>query len=405
MELSLCMIVKNEELALPSCLSSVKGVVDEIVVLDTGSSDRTPEIAKDFGARVYDFEWCNDFSKARNQSLKYVQGNWVLVLDADEVLVPEIVPTLKKAIKREPSGASRLRHRYLVINLVRQEIGAAQSPYSLVSRLFRNHPDICFTRPYHALVDDSVSQILSQETQWRVGYLPNVAISHSGYQKSAIAQGDKFTKAQIAMEGFLAAHPNDPYVCSKLGALYIQTGLLARGIELLERGLATKAANAQILYELQYHLGIAHTRWERLEKAITHYEAAIQLAIYPVLKLGAYNNLGNLRRASGDLTGAKTCYEMALQIDPNFAAGHYNLGLTLKALGCFKDAIAAYEQAIVLNPTYAEAYQNLGVVLLKVGNVRDSLAAFGKAIALHEQQNPTAAEQLRQGLQEMGFQF
>jgi tetratricopeptide (TPR) repeat protein len=396
MELSLCMIVKNEELALPSCLSSVKGVVDEMVVLDTGSSDRTPEIAKEFGARVYDFEWCNDFSKARNQSLKYVQGNWVLVLDADEVLVPEIVPTLKKAIKRES---------YLVINLVRQEVGAAQSPYSLVSRLFRNHPDICFTRPYHALVDDSVSRILSQEPQWRVGYLPEVAILHAGYQKSAIAQGDKFAKAQAAMEGFLAAHPTDPYVCSKLGSLYIQTGLLAQGIELLERGLAAKAANAQILYELHYHLGIAYTRLERLEAAITHYEAAIQLAIYPMLKLGAYNNLGNLRRASGDLTGAKTCYEMALQIDPSFAAGHYNLGLTLKALGCFKDAIAAYQQAIVLNPTYAEAYQNLGVVLLKVGNVRDSLTAFGKAIALHEQQNPTAAEQLRQGLQEMGFQF
>jgi tetratricopeptide (TPR) repeat protein len=396
MELSLCMIVKNEELALPSCLSTVKGVVDEMVVLDTGSSDRTPEIAKEFGARVYNFEWCNDFSKARNQSLKYVQGNWILVLDADEVLVPEIVPTLKKAIKRES---------YLVINLVRQEVGAAQSPYSLVSRLFRNHPDICFTRPYHALVDDSVSRILSQEPQWRVGYLPEVAILHAGYQKSAIAQGDKFAKAQAAMEGFLAAHPTDPYVCSKLGALYIQTGFIAQGIELLERGLAAKAANAQILYELHYHLGIAYTRLERLEAAITHYEAAIQLAIYPMLKLGAYNNLGNLRRASGDLTGAKTCYEMALQIDPSFAAGHYNLGLTLKALGCFKDAIAAYQQAIVLNPTYAEAHQNLGVVLLKVGNVRDSLTAFGKAIALHEQQNPTAAEQLRQGLQEMGFQF
>lgn len=396
MELSLCMIVKNEELALPSCLSSVKGVVDEIVVLDTGSSDRTPEIAKEFGARVYDFEWCNDFSKARNQSLKYVQGNWVLVLDADEVLVPEITPTLKKAIKRD---------RYLVINLVRQEVGAAQSPYSLVSRLFRNHPDICFARPYHALVDDSVSRILSQEPQWRVGYLPEVAILHAGYQKSAIAQGDKFAKAQTAMEGFLASHPTDPYVCSKLGALYIQIGSIARGIELLERGLAAKAANAQILYELHYHLGIAYTRWERLEKAITHYEAAIQLAIYPMLKLGAYNNLGNLRRASGDLAGAKTCYEMALQIDPNLAAAHYNLGLTLKALGCLKDAIAAYQQAIGLNPTYAEAYQNLGVVLLKVGNVRDSLAAFGQAIALHEQQNPTAAEQLRQGLQEMGFQF
>lgn len=390
------MIVKNEELALPSCLSSVKGVVDEIVLLDTGSSDRTPEIAKEFGARVYDFEWCNDFSAARNQSLKYVQGNWVLVLDADEMLVPEIAPTLKQAIKC---------NRYLVINLVRQEVGAAQSPYSLVSRLFRNHPNICFSRPYHALVDDSVSQIMSQEPQWQVGYLPEVAISHAGYQKKAIAQGDKFSKAQVAMEGFLAAHPTDPYVCSKLGALYIQTGLVAQGIELLERGLTSKAANAQILYELYYHLGIAYTRLERPAEAIAHYQAAIQLAIYPMLKLGAYNNLGNLKLAAGDPTAAKTAYQMALQIDPNFTAGHYNLGMTLKALGMFTDAIAAYQQAIVLNPTYAEAYQNLGVVLLKVGKLPESLAAFGRAIALHEQQNPIAAERLRQGLQEMGFQF
>lgn len=396
MELSLCMIVKNEELALPSCLNSVRGVVDEIVVLDTGSRDRTPDIAREFGAKVYTFEWCNDFSKARNQALKYVQGKWVLVLDADEMLVPEIVPLLKQAIRQR---------RYLVINLVRQEVGAAQSPYSLVSRLFRNHPDICFSRPYHALVDDSVARILSQEPQWQVGYLPEVAIEHTGYQNSAIAKGDKFAKAQAAMEGFLAFHPDDPYVCSKLGALYVEKSLFAQGIELLQRGLASKSANAQILYELHYHLGIAYTRLQNLADAIAHYQAAIQLSIYPMLKLGAYNNLGNLMRASGDLTAAKTYYEMTLQIDPNFAAGHYNLGLTLKALGNFKDAIAAYTQAIVLNPTYAEAYQNLGVVLLKVGKLPESLAAFGKAIALHEQQNPIAAQRLRQGLQEMGFQF
>lgn len=392
--LSLCMIVKNEELALPKCLSSVKGVVDEIVVLDTGSTDGTPKIAREFGARIYHFEWCNNFSVARNESLRYVQGDWVLVLDADEVLVPEIVPQLKQAIKH---------NHHLVINLVRQEVGAAQSPYSLVSRLFRNHPDIYFSRPYHALVDDSVSWILSQEPQWQVAYLPKVAILHEGYQESAIAYKDKFSKAQAAMEEFLASHPTDTYVCSKLGALYVQTGLLARGVELLERGLASKGVNAQTMYELHYHLGIAYTRLERLELAITNYQAAIHVAIYPMLKLGSYNNLGNLRRASGDLSGAKTAYEMALQIDPNFAAGHYNLGMTLKALGCLKDAITAYHQAIQLNPTYAEAYQNLGVVLLKVGNVPESLAAFGRAITLHEQQNPSEAERLRQGLQEMGL--
>ena len=161
--------------------------------------------------------------------------------------------------------------------------------------------------------------------------------------------------------------------------------------------------NSEILYELHYHLGIGYTHLQKPKQAIAHYQVATQLAIYPKLKLGAYNNLGNLRRADGDLTGAKTAYEMALEIEPNFAKGHYNLGMTLKALGCFKDAIAAYQQAIELNPTYAEAYQNLGVVLLKLGLVPESLAAFGRAIALHEQHNPNEAERLRQGLREMGF--
>jgi len=394
MKLSLCMIVKNEEATLPKSLSSVKNVVDEMVVLDTGSTDRTAEIAKKFGAKVHHFEWCNDFSAARNEALKYVTGDWILVLDADETLTQKIVPQLQQAIQRE---------EYVLINLLRHEVGAEQSPYSLVSRLFRNHPQIRFSRPYHALVDDSVSEILTQEPHWQVGYLEGVGIVHTGYQKSAIAQQDKFTKAQAAMEEFLASHPHDPYVCSKLGALYVESGKLIEGIKLLALGVAHCEEEYETLYELYYHLGIAYTRLQNYKNAIAHYDAATKLPIYPILKLGAYNNLGNLMRASGDLTAAKTYYEMTLQIDPNFAAGHYNLGLTLKALGNFKDAIAAYQQAIVLNPTYAEAYQNLGVVLLKVGKLPESLAAFGKAIALHEQQNAIAAQQLRQGLQEMGL--
>lgn len=395
MKLSLCAIAKNEEAALPKCLSSVQGVVDEIVLLDTGSSDRTVEVARNFGAKVYNYQWCNDFSAARNEALKYVQGDWILVLDADEVLVPEIVPSLKQAIASD---------RYLVINLLRQEVGAAQSPYSLVSRLFRHHPNIYFSRPYHALIDDSVAIILNQEPHWQIGNLAEVALLHEGYQKNAIASQNKFDKARVAMEGFLAAHPDDPYVCSKLGALYVESNLTCKGIQLLERGLHATSVSADILYELHYHLGIAYTRLQQPQKAIAHYHSATSVDVYPMLKLGAYNNLGSLKCALGDLVGAKANYEMAVQIDPNFATGYFNLGLTWKAMGKYADAIAFYKQAIALYPDYAEAYQNLGVVLLKVGSVTDSIAAFTEAIALHEQHNPIAAQQLRQGLKEMGFQ-
>jgi tetratricopeptide (TPR) repeat protein len=394
MKLSLCTIAKNEEAALPKCLGSVRNVVDEIIVLDTGSGDRTVEVAKQFGAKVYHYQWCNDFSAARNEALKYVTGDWILVLDADETLTEEIVPQIKEVIESP---------EYLLINLVRHEVGAEQSPYSLVSRLFRNHPDICFSRPYHALVDDSVSEIILREPNWEVGYLQRVAILHTGYQQSAIAEQNKYVKAQTAMEGFLATHPSDPYVCSKLGALYVQVGKVSQGIDLLQRGIASELTNDDILYELHYHLGIAYSKNQDPQQAVFHYQTATKLHIHPLLKLGAYNNLGNLIKATGDLRGAKTAYEITLRIDPNFAIGHYNLGMTFKQEGLFVEAIASYQQAIKLNPYYAEAYQNLGVVLLKLGQVPSSMTAFKNAIALHEKQNPDEALRLRSGLQEMGF--
>ncbi|WP_353932331.1 glycosyltransferase [Okeanomitos corallinicola TIOX110] len=426
MKLSLCMIVKNEEVALPKCLESVKNVVDEIVVLDTGSTDKTPEIAQQFGAKLHYFPWCNDFSKARNEALKYVTGDWILVLDADETLTPEIVPQIREAINIDD---------YLLINLVRQEVGATQSPYSLVSRLFRNHPDISFDSPYHALVDDSVMAILKKETDWQVGYLPKVAILHAGYQKAVINQQNKHAKAAASMEEFLATHPDDAYLCSKLGAIYVEIGKVNEGIDLLNHGLNLVVGNSRksekkasgwlkdsqamriknslnedreeenydILYELNYHLGIAYTQLKDFSLAISYYQAALKLPIYPLLKLGGYNNLGNLLKATGDLPGARNAYATALKIDDSFVTGYYNLGMVSKAMGLFVEAIDAYNCAISLNPDYAEAYQNLGVVLLKVGDLENSMAAFEYAINLHEKDNPEEAKRLFQGLQEMGF--
>lgn len=389
------MIVKDEESTLSKCLSSAKKFVHEIVILDTGSSDKTVKIAEGYGAKVYHFEWCNDFSAARNEALKYVTGDWVLVLDADEILAPEMISQLREAVQRE---------EYLLINLVREEIGAAQSPYSMVSRLFRNHPEIKFSRPYHALVDDSVSEILEKEPQWQIGYIQGIAILHSGYQQSAIENKNKLEKAKVSMEEFLANNPDDAYACSKLGALYMDLGKVSQGIQLLSKGVSVSGENYDVLYELYYHLGIAYSRLKNHQQAVAHYQAAIKLPIYPILKLGAYNNLGNLLKEKGDFKGAKKAYETTLKVDPAFVNGYYNLGMTLKEMGLFKDAIAAYVKAIDLNPQYAQAYQNLGVVLLKVGYVDDSLIAFKEAIDLHQKQgNYFAAEQLRKGLKDMGL--
>ncbi|MEC4891673.1 MAG: tetratricopeptide repeat protein [Oscillatoria sp. PMC 1051.18] len=394
MKLSLCAIVKNEEKNLPKCLLSVKELIDEIVILDTGSSDRTVEVAKSFGAKLSHFQWCNDFAVARNEALNYVETEWVLVLDADEVLEPKIIPQIKQAIKNPD---------YLVINLLRQEIGAKQSPYSLISRLFRRHPAVRFSRPYHAIIDDSVNQLLQQENHWQIVSLPEVAILHYGYQQTAIASQDKYNRAQKIMEGYLANNPDDAYICNKLGALYLQINRLASGIELLQRGLKAAEIEPAVTYELHYHLGNAWIEQQDFNQAALHYQKAIAQPILPQLKLGAYNNLGSLLKTAGQLEMAKKAYQTALKIDPNFAVGYYNLGITLKTRGQINEAIACYQKAIQLEPNYAQAYQNLGVALLKIGQVAASLKAFEKAIALFSSQNPPEAERLQNSLEKMGL--
>src|SRR3989338_7693689 len=96
--ISLCMITKNEEKYLEQCLDSVKDIVDEIIIVDTGSKDKTKEIAKKFSAKIFDFEWVDNFSAARNESLKHAAKDWILVLDADEVVEKKDLERIKELI-------------------------------------------------------------------------------------------------------------------------------------------------------------------------------------------------------------------------------------------------------------------------------------------------------------------
>ena len=95
------MILKNEEPNLARCLMSVKPVADEIIVVDTGSTDKTRAIAAALGAKVFDFTWTNNFSETRNYSLSKASGEWILVLDADEIISPLDHDKLKKLLKKK----------------------------------------------------------------------------------------------------------------------------------------------------------------------------------------------------------------------------------------------------------------------------------------------------------------
>lgn len=97
--ISLCMIVKNEEANLERCLQSVEGIADEIIIVDTGSTDNTKEIARKFTKRVYDFQWIDDFAAARNESFRYAQKEYILWLDADDVIESNEAKLLKQLKK------------------------------------------------------------------------------------------------------------------------------------------------------------------------------------------------------------------------------------------------------------------------------------------------------------------
>ncbi|MFN4796229.1 MAG: glycosyltransferase family 2 protein, partial [Pseudanabaena sp.] len=99
--LSACLIVKNEEQRLPQCLESLLSLADEIIVVDTGSLDRTVAIAKKYQARVFHFAWCDDFSQARNYAIAQAKGKWILVIDADEVLEQSAIAILQEVLQRE----------------------------------------------------------------------------------------------------------------------------------------------------------------------------------------------------------------------------------------------------------------------------------------------------------------
>ena len=141
MKISLCMIVRDEREDLPRLLASVQGLVDEICIVDTGSTDGTPEIARAAGARVESFAWCADFAAARNQSLAMATGDWVLVLDADEAIED---PAARHILER--FAAAHPEHAGQVTIVDRQEQGELRSR---VSRYFPRRPDLGYVGRFH----------------------------------------------------------------------------------------------------------------------------------------------------------------------------------------------------------------------------------------------------------------
>ena len=371
--LSLSMIVRDEAAQIEDCLRSVQGFADELVVVDTGSSDDTVARAQALGARVEQIPWPGDFAPARNQALQWVSGDWVLVLDADERLRPEAWAPLR-ALMAQPD--------VLLINLLRHERGAAQSPYSNVSRLFRRHPAIEWSRAYHSMVDDSVAELLQREPHWRIADCPEPALLHDGYRPELLAQGNKAQRLRAAMEAELERRPGDPYACAKLGSLEVAEGNRERGIALLQQGLEQCPDSAHPeRYELLLHLALAQGTTPT-PAADALYRQALALPLTPRLTLAARLNLAAQLLERGELQEAEALCQRATAVAPEIGLGWYNLGLIRRRQGDLAGALEAYREARRVQPEHPETHQNLAVAMLLGGDIEGARASFRQAITL-----------------------
>jgi glycosyltransferase involved in cell wall biosynthesis len=207
--LSACLIVRNEEAVLPTCLENVRQVAAEIVVVDTGSTDRTAEIARDFGARLFHFAWRDDFSAARNESLRRATGDWVLYIDADEVIRAADLPKVRAVVERDDIMAATVRQR------IPQPAGnVTTAVYSEYCRLFHNHPQIRFTGRVHEQILPAIERLGGRVLR------TDIVIEHWAY---AATPQKKRRRAERNLRLLLAdadERPGDPFVALNLGLTY-----------------------------------------------------------------------------------------------------------------------------------------------------------------------------------------
>jgi len=218
--LSVCLIVKNEEWFLPQCLRSVRALASQIVVVDTGSTDRTCDIAREFGAEVHSFPWCDDFSAARNAALEHATGDWILILDADEELGPEQAEILT----REIQSAGVMGYRLPIIDQGREQDGC-----SYVPRLFRNAPGLFFVGRIH---EQAFSSIQVRCQQWGLKHqLGKSVLLHHGYTNDVMVDRDKIQRNLRLLERAIEEMSGEPNLIMSLGLELVRSGKLEAGLD------------------------------------------------------------------------------------------------------------------------------------------------------------------------------
>jgi len=204
--ISACLIVRNEEKSLAGCLRSIENAVDEIVVVDTGSKDRTVGIAEEFGAKVFHFEWRDDFSAARNFAKAQATGNWIFQIDADEELYASDRSQVRSFAASEMADIGLVA----IHNLSVSDFGDNAPQVHFLARIFRNLPDIYYENAVHENLKLTRTAVHS-----------GVKIVHHGYNLSPQLLREKRTRNGRILASQVAQEPDNPIPHFYLSSQYL----------------------------------------------------------------------------------------------------------------------------------------------------------------------------------------
>lgn len=359
--ISLCMIVRNEEKNIRRCLQSVAGAVDEIIVVDTGSTDGTVQAAREFGALVRSFPWNGSFSDARNASLEPATGDWIFFLDADEELAGESRETLR----RVTGGANENVEGYFVkvINYLSNE-GWIESCPDLIFRLFRNRPDYRF---HGAIHEQIVDVILKRNSRARYQVAEDLVILHYGYLDRQIREKDKKNRNLALLHQELARDPENRLLRYHYGVeLYRAEKYAESAAELVK---AANGIDPQTIYlpKLLRYIVLAYRAAGRPEEALE----AVRLG------LGLFPNYADLYYYGGlisyELKNYARAYEffqkaLTMPEQPAYYASfggtrgfrtHYQLGQLAEVFLNNEEAMCHYISSLRDNPHFTPALESI----------------------------------------------
>ncbi len=331
--LSLCMIVKNEIDVLEKCVLSVKQklnkVVNEIIVVDTGSTDGTKELAEKLGCKVFDFQWVNDFSAARNFSVSKAKNNWVLILDADEYVIEANQQELKDLCCKE--------YENVLANIMIASLNDKNEVFDRI-RIGR-----LYNRKKYEYRESIHEAIFPKGDFFTQGYKLKLTVEHTGYQKSIKNKKDKDRFYIKMINEALEKDSNNLYLTGQLATCYKEVGEYEKSMECYEKVVFNNDSTSKDYY-------------------LMFVKEYLKLLIH----LEQYNVAAICERL-WDYCAHDDAYVFYMGII------FLNIGQNEKALQCFLDCVNRTEENL-LDKKFS--YYQIGNILEQIGDINNALVCY-----------------------------